>query len=117
MTEAVLELAKSLCDQGTEEETLRLMCATACQTLDHLLLDGVTAEDCGDSYKLAAAWMVMDWLKDSQDWAGVTALSAGDLTVRRESGQKGSGRLSHRAMELMAPYIRDHAFVFRGVRG
>ena len=48
--------------------------------------------------------------------SGVTALSAGDISVRREGGGEG-GTLSQRAMELMAPFLRDDGFVFRGVRG
>ena len=48
--------------------------------------------------------------------SGVTALSAGDMTVRREGGGD-SGELFRRAMDLMAPFLRDDGFVFRGVRG
>lgn len=116
MTEAVLELARGLCGPGQDEDTLRRLCDNACKVLSGLLRQGVKPEDCTARFQLAAAWMAMDWLKDSQDWAGVTALSAGDLSVRREGG-KDSGKLSRRAMELMAPYIRDTEFVFRGVRG
>lgn len=73
-------------------------------------------EDCGEAYRLAAAWLAADWLRDTQGLSGVTALSAGDISVRREGGAD-SGKLSRRAMELMAPYLRDEGFVFRGVEG
>lgn len=109
-----MALVQGLCGAEQDEEILRLLCANACEVLDGLLRDGVKVEDCGSRYQLAAAWIVMDWLKECGEGAEITALSAGDLTVRREGG---SGKLFRRAMELMAPYIRDPGFVFRGVRG
>ena len=115
MTDAALEIVKGLCP-GQDEELLRLLCAAACEVLDGLLRDGITPEDCGGRYPLAAAWMAADWVRDCGGGAEITALTAGDMSVRRESGG-GSGKLSGRAMELMAPYIRDTGFVFRGVRG
>ncbi len=115
MTDAVLEIVKGLCP-GRDEELLRLLCAAACEALDGLLREDVKPEDCGGRFALAAAWLAADWLRDCGGTSEITALSAGDLSVRRESGAS-AGRLSGRAMELMAPYIRDAGFVFRGVRG
>lgn len=114
--EQVMELVQGLCGASQNWETLQILCANACRTLDGLLRDGVTPETCADAYRLAAAWMVMDWLGSSQNWAGVTALSAGDLSVRRDAAS-GNSTLTQRAMELMAPYVRDQEFVFQGVRG
>ena len=74
----------------------------------------MTPEDCGEAYPLAAAWLVRDWLSAMDGGAEITALSAGDMTVRREGG---GGKLAEKAMELMGPYLRDEGFVFRGVRG
>ena len=105
MTEQVMELA----------EALRTLCAAACGALDERLREGVTAEDCRGAYALAAAWLALDWLREGRGLDGVTALSAGDISVRREGG--GSGRLSERALELMGPYLKDEGFVFRGVEG
>lgn len=112
MAEQVLELLKQL-RRCTETDTVLLMlCRAACSRLDGMLKDGVTAEACGESYLLAAAWMAAEWLDDTEG-GGITALSAGDLSVRRE----GSGGGRARAMELMAPYLREEGFVFQGVRG
>ena len=116
MTEQVMELVQGLCGPGQDEELMRTLCAGACQVLDGLLRDSVTAQDCLEQYRLAAAWIAMDWLRAGRDWNGVTSLSAGDLTVRRE-GAGDDGKLSRQAMELMAPYLRDRGFVFRGVKG
>lgn len=115
MTEQVLELLKRLRVCTEDEEMLLLLCRTACSRLDGMLKDGVTAEDCGESYLLAAAWLAMDLLEDVGDGAGVTALSAGDLTVRREGSSQ--GKRKDRAVELLAPYLKTEGFVFLGVKG
>ena len=116
MTEQVLELLRSLGGAGQNETVLRTLCQNACNMLDRRLKDGLTAEDCGDAYPLAAAWIALDWMRGCQGMDGVTWLSAGDLTVRRE-GDGDNSSLSQRAMEIMCPYLRDDRFVFRGVKG
>lgn len=116
MTEQVMELVSQLCSPTESEAVLELLCTNACQWLDGLLADGVTAEDCGGAYPLAAAWLVMDWLNSGRNWEGVTSLTAGDMKVTRDGGAQDGG-LSGKAMELMGPYLRDRSFVFRGVRG
>ena len=116
MTEQVLELLLALGGTGQEENVLRTLCRNACDMLDRRLKDGVTAEDCGEAYPLAAAWIALEWMRGSQGMDGVTYLSAGDLTVRREGGGD-DGSLSQRAMEIMGPFLRDDGFVFRGVKG
>ena len=116
MTERVLELLQALGIAGQDETVLRTLCQNACEALNRKLRDGLTAEDCGEAYPLAAAWVALDWLRGSQGMEGVTYLSAGDLTVRREGGGD-DGSLSRRAMALMGPFLRDDGFVFRGVKG
>ena len=116
MTEQVLELLRALGGAGQDETVLRTLCQNACDILDRKLRNGLTAEDCGEAYPLAAAWIALDWLRGSQGMDGVTWLSAGDLTVRREGGGD-NGSLSRRAMEIMSPFLRDDRFVFQGVRG
>ena len=115
MTQQVLELLKKLRTCTEDGSVLELLCKTACSRLDGLLKEGVTAEDCGDDYVLAAAWLAMDWLADMGEGGRVTALSAGDLTVRREAS--GGERGKSRAMELLAPYVKAEGFVFQGVKG
>ena len=117
MTEQVMELVQALGGAGQDEETLRALCVSACQMLDRRLKDGLAAEDCGEAYLLAAAWLAIDWLRGGQGLDGVTSLSAGDISVRREGGGSDSGSLSEWAFELMRPFFRDDGFVFRGVSG
>ena len=116
MTEQVMELARSMAGGGQDEDLLYTLCLNACRVLDGRLRDGVTARACGEAYRLAAAWMVLDWLRAGPGWDGVTSLSAGDMTVRRE-GAGDDGRLSRRAMALMAPWLREKEFVFLGGEG
>ena len=107
---------RTLGGAGQDETVMRTLCGNACDMLDRRLKNGLTAEDCGEAYPLAAAWIALDWLRSGQGMDGVTYLSAGDLTVRRDGGGDG-GTLSRKAMELMRPYLRDDGFVFRGVKG
>ena len=116
MTEQALELLQKLGGAGQNEDVLRTLCRNACEVLDRRLKGGMTAEDCGEAYPLAAAWIALEWLKSGQGLDGVTYLSAGNLTVRRDGGGDGK-TLSQRAMELMKPFLRDDGFVFRGVKG
>lgn len=116
MTEQVLELLRALGGAGQDEAVLRTLCGSACRMLDCRLKDGLTAEDCGDAYPLAAAWQALEWLRGSQGMDGVTYLSAGDLTVRRD-GNGEDKSLSRRAREIMSPFLRDDGFVFQGVKG
>lgn len=113
MEEKVLARVKSLCTPTVGEEGLTALCAAACARLDGLMAEGVTAEDCGERYILAAAWLAMDWMHLAGEGGDITAFTAGGMSVRREGGR--SGELTRQAMELMGPYLRDESFVFQGV--
>ena len=47
---------------------------------------------------------------------GVTAFTAGDVTIRREGGRE-TASLLEQAERLMAPYVVDGGFFVQGVRG
>jgi hypothetical protein len=112
MEERVLELAKSLrAVSGGEETVLENLCRAACQRLDRRLRAGVTAEDCADAYVTAAVWLALAGLETQS--GGVSRFTAGDMTVEKS----GASELENRAWRLMAPYVKDEDFVFRGVRG
>lgn len=114
MQEEILQLVRALCSPTEEDAVLEVLCRAACSHLDSMLAEGVTAENCRDAYLPAAAWLTMDMLRDSRGWEGITALTAGDMTVRRATG---SGELECRALSVMAPWLKDRTFVFQGVRG
>lgn len=115
MIQRVMELAQGLCAGEQDEELLRTVCASAVQALDGRLRPGLAPEDCGEAFSLAAAWLAVDWMQGGSGLAGITALSAGDISIRREGGGQAGGTLSRQAMELMAPFLEDRGFAFWGV--
>lgn len=114
MEEEVLALAKSLGRTGEgEAEALAALCREACRTLERKLRRGVTAEECADAYRLAAAWLALAALESGR--RSVQRFSAGDLTIEKSGGT--GDALAAQAWALMRPYVRDEDFVFRGVPG
>lgn len=83
--------------------------------LDSRLRRDVTPQTCGGCYELAAAWLALAALEVPHGLEGFTSITAGDMSLRREAGDEGPGE--DRAWALMAPYLEDRGFVFRGVEG
>ena len=110
----VLHLAAAL---GRREETeeLSLLCAAAVEELKGLLRDGVSMEDCGGAFPLAAAWMALAGAQAAGN--EVESFTAGEVSIRRRDGGERGKALRLQAMQVMRPWLRDEGFVFRGVRG
>ena len=103
---------------GQEELLLPLALAVEKQ-LAGRLKEGVRPEDCGPAFPLAAAMTVMDRLSAMAGGGGrggLASFTAGDLTIRTETGTA-AGTLSGQAERLLAPWLGDTGFVFRGVEG
>lgn len=119
MTEQILALCRAM-GAGQEELLLPLALAVK-EQLAGRLKEGVSPEDCGTAFPLAAAMVVMDRLSAATGGGGsgeITSFTAGDLTVRRETGSGGTGRtLSAQAEGLLSPWLKDAGFVFQGVEG
>lgn len=119
MSEEILALCRAM-GAGQEELLLPLTLAVEKQ-LAGRLKEGVSPEDCGTAFPLAAAMLVMDRLSAATGGGGageITSFTAGDLTVRKETGSGGESRsLSAQAEGLLAPWLKDGAFAFRGVEG
>ena len=116
MVEQVLELAKSLASVGeAEAPLLECLCRAACRRLDVRLKEGVAAEDCADTYLVAAAWLALASLEGGTAEGGVKKFSAGDLTVEQDPAR--GDKLEAKAWALMEPYLKDDGFVFRGIPG
>lgn len=114
MTERVVELAMVLGKRGESQE-LSLLCAAAVEELKGLLKPGITVEDCGEAFPLAAAWLALAGKETLDD--GVESLTAGDVTIRRGESQFRQKALRLQARQVMRPYLRDEGFSFMGVRG
>lgn len=119
MSEEILALCRAM-GAGQEELLLPLVRAVERQ-LAGRLKEGTTPADCGTAFPLAAAMLVMDRLSAATGGGGageITSFTAGDLTVRKETGSGGAGRtLSAQAEGLLSPWLKDAGFVFRGVEG
>ena len=120
MTQQILALCRAMgADDGQEELLLPLVQAVRAE-LAGRLRPGIAPEDCGHAFPLAAAMVVTERLSGiagGGDAGGVTSFTAGDLTVRRESGGRTDKSLSRQAGELLAPWLRDGGFLFQGVEG
>lgn len=118
MTGEIMALCRAMGASQDQEELLLPLVQAAARQLAARLKDGAAPEDCGSAFPLAAAMTAMDRLSGMTGDASGGALSftAGDLTIRRESG--GTGRsLSAQADALLSPWLADSSFVFQGVEG
>ena len=115
MTEQIVALAADL---GKVEagEGLRAACRAAKEELASRLRAGIGPEDCGESFPLAAAYLALGTLETLGD-DGVSAFTAGDVTIHRGDRSGRMNRLECQAVRLMQPYLRDEGFLFRGVDG
>ncbi len=109
-----MELAMALGKRGESRE-LSLLCTAAVEELKGLLKPGVTAQDCGEAFPLAAAWIALAGLESAGD--EVESLTAGDVTIRKREGEFRRKALRLQARQVMKPYLRDQGFSFRGVIG
>ena len=117
MDEEILRLAMLLGNVAEDQrEPLERLCRGARLELESRLRRGVSPQDCSDALCLAAAWLALADLDACQAAGGVRSFSAGSLTIQTGEGG-GQDTLRRRALGLMAPYLADEGFGFRGVRG
>lgn len=114
MTEEIIVLCRAMGAVPDQEELLFPLVQAVQGELAVRLKAGTTPEDCGPAFPLAAAMTAMDRLSGVTG-GGVSAFTAGELTVRTEGGRTGS--LSAQAGRLLAPWLEDQSFFFQGVRG
>ena len=115
MEREIVQLVRAMGGQG-DEVLLRRLGRLAWQQLERALRPGVTAEDCGEAFPVAAAWLVLDALDRSRGMEGLESFSAGDLSVKLGTRSGGGGR-ADQVKSLMAPFTREEGFAFQGVRG
>ena len=93
MTEKVLKLLATMGADTSQEELLTPLCQAVQDSLARRLRPGVTAEDCESAFVTAAAWMVLAGLRTGDGGEGVTAFTAGDVTIRKEGGRESAALL------------------------
>lgn len=120
MQETILKYAKGMGPLGEGElPLLEALCGAAEAELRGKLRYGLTPEDCNGAFPLAAAWLARAGLCASQGAEDTpTSWSAGAVRVSGSApaGERADG-LRGQAYRLMAPYLEDEGFFFRGVRG
>lgn len=113
MMQRTIALCRQLGAGAGREEILPALAQAACEQLKLRLRPGVTQEDCGDVFPLAAAMLVMGTLEELEGESRVEAFTAGEVTIRCS----GSHTLARAARQMMRPWTREENFAFRGVRG
>ena len=114
MTDLIMDLCRSMGADDSQRALLRPLTQAAQHSLIENLRPGTELSDCGPAFPLAVAMLAMDALKEATGEKGVEAFTAGTLTIRRSGNQQS---LSQQARRLMAPWLRDKNFMFRGVNG
>ena len=119
MSEEIIALCRAMGAGEDREELLLPLVRAAEERLAGRLKEGVSPGDCGPAFPLAAAMTVMDCLSGISGENELASFTAGELTIRRETGKGGPGRgsLSQQAEGLLAPWLRDAGFCFQGVPG
>ena len=116
MEQEILTLCRAM-GAGTDQEELLLPLIRAVSAaLAGRLRSGVVPGDCGSAFPLAAAMVVMDGLDRATGGGRVTSFSAGEVSIRTEEGAVRDTRTAQ-AERLMAPWLGETGFAFRGVRG
>ena len=115
-----MALCRAMGASEDQEELLLPLVQAVYSQLSARLKEGTLPEDCGPAFPLAAAMTAMDQLSGMLGGGGgeVASFTAGDLTIRKESGSGAqSGTLSAQAERLLAPWLTGAGFVFQGVEG
>ena len=110
-------LVRAMGSGSWDETLLEKLCQAVQAELEGRLRPGLTAQDCGGAFPVAAAWLVLGALYDSGGAGQVESFTAGELTVRTGGGSSHSAQLREQALRLMAPYCAEEGFAFRGVPG
>lgn len=103
-----------------ERPLLEALCTAAVDELARRLRPGLTAEDCGETFLCAAAMTAAAGLMSCRSSGDVEQFSAGDVSLRTESGGdscKAASAMRRHAAGMMGPYWADDDFAFAGVKG
>lgn len=101
-----------------QEILLDSLCTTAVTDLEGKLRCGLSPQDCGDAFPLAAACLARAGLcaalsadEMPASWkAGAVSVSAAAPAADR------AALLQEQAYRLLQPFLQDQSFFFRGVR-
>ena len=113
----MMELARNMTGDGEgQEEALLCACCAAREQLNAALREGVTEQDCADTFALAGAWLALAAMDTGGAAGQAESFTAGEVSVRVGDTQQNARTLRKQAWELMAPWVKDRGFLFYGVR-
>ena len=95
-------------------ELLKILCRGANNSPASRLRDGLTPEDCKADFIAAASLFALAALSQADEESAVEMFQAGDLSIKRRSGDAASNCLRNQAELMIAPYLKDR-FAFMGV--
>ena len=98
-----------------QEELLLPLVQAVSEQLARRLRPGIAPEDCGPAFSLAAAMGQLAGITGENE---LSSFTAGELTIRRETGNRDAGdSLARQADRLLAPWLEDGGFAFQEVQG
>ena len=95
-------------------QLLQILCTAATSSLESRLRDGITPEDCKADFIAAASLYALAALNEVGDTDRLEEISAGDLTLRKNSADAAANCLRNQAQIMIVPYLKDR-FSFQGV--
>lgn len=119
MDQEIMALCRAMGAAEGREELLLPLARAVRRQLAGRLREGVTQEDCGPAFPLAAAMTVMEKIEEMTGESELSSVSAGELTIKKEgraAGKTGPS-LSQQAEQLLAPWLGDTGFAFQEVQG
>lgn len=109
-------MARTFVTQEQADDAMLLACCKAAEAeLLSFLKSGLTEEDCADSFTLACCYLALSYLCAGRSTAP-EQFSVGDISIRRGGEDISAACLRTQAKLIMAPFVTDSAFAFKGVR-
>ena len=110
--EDILKIAAMLCGASEGDELLQMLCQAASDVLTLRLRDGVTVEECGKAFIIAAAAMGAKAWEEGTGPGGISSFAAGSVSL--SVSQEGD-RFVSAALGMLEPWLKDAHFGFRRV--
>lgn len=113
----ILRFAQKIAGDSVDGVLLSALCAAAASELERKLKSGVDAAALGETFTVAAGVLALSMYCAVSEPSEIRAFAAGDLSVTYGDGTSGAERLRAAAETLLAAYLEDQGFAFRGVPG
>ena len=101
---------------GETSTQLEKLCQIVKVRLENKLKDGITTEDCHEVFVPAAAAMAASMYSEMKAISDdVSSFSAGNISISRTIECTELKEFLDMSQELLAPYLKDDRFCFRGI--